>query len=444
MKVVYIKVKFMWKEVFKAGKHTDANGNEREWSSEDIDTIISKYNNQVPDEKHEAPVVIGHPVNNSPAYAWVESLKKEGETLLAKFTQIDPEFEQLIKEGRYKKVSIALYPDMMLRHIGFLGAIPPAVKGLKDASFAETSFCELIVDSGKWKVGRKLSMENVKLKIESLMRTKDEKERIDTMKLLERDFFLNQEKDKQKLNTREQMFNTCSTDVEQSGNKIQQIKLKEIKEKNKYSSPSKFSNFEGQEKPFSPNQKSINFQGGNMPETPVSAKYSKLFQELLGWLRSTFNEEIANQTAEELERIKNKYLNGSESKTESKTAIEASEPDVKQSKEFQEMQRKLELLEKDNRDMKFNDYFKSQLGRLVPAQKPIVKLAFEAIQDNKGFEFSENGNIVKMSGEDLIKRLIESFPMQIEFNEIAKQNAYSDSNDLESQNKFIEEYYQGR
>lgn len=173
-------------------------------------------------------------------------------------------------------------------------------------------------------------------------------------------------------------------------------------------------------------------------------KYSKLFQELLGWLRSTFNEEIANQTAEELERIKNKYLNDSESKTESKTALEASEPDVKQSKEFQEMQRKLELLEKDNRDMKFNDYFKSQLGRLVPAQKPIVKLAFEAIQDNKGFEFSENGNIVKMSGEDLIKRLIESFPVQIEFNEIAKQNSYSDSNDLEGQNKFIEEYYQGR
>ncbi len=401
----------MWKEVFKAGKHTDANGNEREWSSEDIDTIISKYNNQMPDDKHDAPVVIGHPVNNSPAYAWVESLKKDGETLLAKFTQIDPEFEQLIKEGRYKKVSIALYPDMMLRHIGFLGAIPPAVKGLKDSEFNST---DNFICFGELKGNT------------STTETEQNDKNAGT-------------NNKQNLNTKEQMFNTCSTDVEQSGNKIQQIKLKEIKEKNIYSSPSKFDNFEGQEKPFSPNQKSFNFQGGNMPD-----KYSKLFQELLGWLGSTFNEEIANQTAEELERIKSKYLNGSESKSESKTALEASEPDVKQSKEFQEMQRKLELLEKDNRDMKFNDYFKSQLGRLVPAQKPIVKLAFEAIQDNKGFEFSENGNIVKMSGEDLIKRLIESFPMQIEFNEIAKQNAYSDSNDLESQNKFIEEYYQGK
>jgi len=183
----------MWKEVFKAGKHTDANGNEREWSSEDIDTIIAKYNNQLPDEKHEAPVVIGHPVNNSPAYAWVESLKKDGETLLAKFTQIDPEFEQLIKEGRYKKVSIALYPDMMLRHIGFLGAIPPAVKGLKDSEFNSTDnficFGELKDNTSSTDKGQN-------------------DEGVGT-------------NNQQKLNTKEQMFNTCSTDVEQSGNKIQ-------------------------------------------------------------------------------------------------------------------------------------------------------------------------------------------------------------------------------
>ncbi|MBS4012429.1 MAG: hypothetical protein KGZ97_01545 [Bacteroidetes bacterium] len=195
----------MWKEVFKAGKHTDANGNEREWSSEDIDTIISKYNNQMPDDKHEAPVVIGHPVNNSPAYAWVESLKKDGETLLAKFTQIDPEFEQLIKEGRYKKVSIALYPDMMLRHIGFLGAIPPAVKGLKDSEFNGS---ESFICFGELKG--------------STITTETEQNDMNAGT-----------NNKQNLNTKEQMFNTCSTDVEQSGNKIQQIKLKEIKVKEK-------------------------------------------------------------------------------------------------------------------------------------------------------------------------------------------------------------------
>lgn len=128
----------MWKEVFKSGNHTDANGGEHFWSDEDLDLIITKYNNQLPDNKHEAPVVIGHPVNNSPAYAWVERLKRDGDRLLAKFSQLDPEFEKLIKEGRYKKVSIALYPDMMLRHVGFLGAVPPAIKGLKDSEFNES------------------------------------------------------------------------------------------------------------------------------------------------------------------------------------------------------------------------------------------------------------------------------------------------------------------
>ncbi len=41
------------------------------------------------------------------------------------------------QEGRYKKVSIALYPDLSLRHVGFLGAQPPAVKGLAQAAFAD-------------------------------------------------------------------------------------------------------------------------------------------------------------------------------------------------------------------------------------------------------------------------------------------------------------------
>jgi hypothetical protein len=140
----------MWKEVFKSGIHTDANGNERDWSQEDLDSIVEKYNKQLPDDKHEAPVVIGHPVNNSPAYAWVEELKRDGDTLMAKFSQLDPNFEELVKDGRYKKVSIALYPDMMLRHVGFLGAVPPAVKGLKDSQFTEDKqFTFIEIDKSK-------------------------------------------------------------------------------------------------------------------------------------------------------------------------------------------------------------------------------------------------------------------------------------------------------
>lgn len=121
-----------WMEIFKTGKHTDSQGNEREWNEKDLDTIVSKYN---PSE-HEAPVVIGHPTNDAPAYGWVEALKRDGSTLYAKVKQLVPEFVNAVKAGMYKKRSISLYPDLSLKHIGFLGAAPPAIKGLADVKFS--------------------------------------------------------------------------------------------------------------------------------------------------------------------------------------------------------------------------------------------------------------------------------------------------------------------
>jgi hypothetical protein len=67
----------------------------------------------------------------------VEGLKKQGNLLLAKFKQIQPEFEEMLKKGLFKKRSSAFYPDGTLRHVAFLGAIPPAVKGLPDVAFDE-------------------------------------------------------------------------------------------------------------------------------------------------------------------------------------------------------------------------------------------------------------------------------------------------------------------
>ncbi len=53
----------------------------------------------------------------------------------------------MVASGKFKKVSAAFYlPDspnnphkgvLSLRHVGFLGAMPPAVKGLKQVEFAE-------------------------------------------------------------------------------------------------------------------------------------------------------------------------------------------------------------------------------------------------------------------------------------------------------------------
>ena len=122
----------MWIEVFRAGTHTDSAGNTKTWSNEDLDQIVSKYNDQ---DEHEAPLVIGHPKDNSPAYGWVEKLKRKGDKLLANVKPTVDEFVDWVKKGLYKKISISLYSDHTLRHIGFLGGMPPAVKGLEAVQF---------------------------------------------------------------------------------------------------------------------------------------------------------------------------------------------------------------------------------------------------------------------------------------------------------------------
>lgn len=128
----------MWIEVFRSGNHTDSQGNKRAYSDEDIQQIARSYNSSVAaDTSNEAPIVKGHPKTDDPALGWVEQLKVSGSKLLAKVKDIVPEFADEVRAGRFKKVSIALYPGNLLRHIGFLGAVAPAVKGLKPVAFEE-------------------------------------------------------------------------------------------------------------------------------------------------------------------------------------------------------------------------------------------------------------------------------------------------------------------
>lgn len=120
-------------EIFKTGTHTDASGNTRDWTEADLDKIAANYNAEV----HEAPIVVGHPKDNSPAFGWIEKVFREGDTLFAAAKDVINEFADAVQQGLYKKRSISLYPDGTLRHVGFLGGMPPAVKGLKDLNFNE-------------------------------------------------------------------------------------------------------------------------------------------------------------------------------------------------------------------------------------------------------------------------------------------------------------------
>ena len=120
-----------WIQIFRIGEHVSSSGVRKNWTAEELDQIVAKYD----PVKHEAPVEIGHPAGNAPSFGWVEALKREGEFLYAKLKNLVPEFIEMVKRGLFKKRSISLYPDLTLRHIGFLGAVPPAVKGLADIKF---------------------------------------------------------------------------------------------------------------------------------------------------------------------------------------------------------------------------------------------------------------------------------------------------------------------
>lgn len=122
-----------WFAIFKTGQHTDSSGNQKEWSEKDLDKIVENYD----PSKHEAPIVIGHPKTNAPAFGWVEKLKRIGDTLYAFPKQLAQEFVDMVNKGLFKKRSVSLYPDGTLRHVGFLGAMPPAIKGLPDVEFKE-------------------------------------------------------------------------------------------------------------------------------------------------------------------------------------------------------------------------------------------------------------------------------------------------------------------
>lgn len=123
-----------WVEVFRAGKHKDSKGRECEFTTGDLDQIIANA------AAEPAPAVLGHPKHNAPAYAWTSGLKRDGDMLFAKFSDINTDFEAGVKSGAYRNRSVSIFKDdaagWKLRHVGWLGAGPPAITGLKPVEFS--------------------------------------------------------------------------------------------------------------------------------------------------------------------------------------------------------------------------------------------------------------------------------------------------------------------
>lgn len=163
-----------WDLVFNAGWHTDANGNKKLWTTDDLDRIVNTFRPSF----HEPPVVIGHPDDRAPAYGWVEGIKRVGNDLFLKYKDVAAEFQEWVKTGRYRKRSISLYPDGSLRHVGFLGAKPPAIKGLPDFAFADNDRTVETYDFSDWRMN---TLGRIVMKIRDYLVEKEGADKADTI-----------------------------------------------------------------------------------------------------------------------------------------------------------------------------------------------------------------------------------------------------------------------
>jgi len=131
-------------EIFRAGTHRDDAGNTHTFTPAQLAEMVATYNATL----REAPLTVGHPKDNLPAYGWVKRVFINAAGHLAVDPhQVDPAFAEMVRSGRFKKRSASFYPPgaphnptpgkWYLRHVAFLGAQPPAVAGLRDIGFAD-------------------------------------------------------------------------------------------------------------------------------------------------------------------------------------------------------------------------------------------------------------------------------------------------------------------
>jgi len=127
-----------WIEVFHPGDY----GPKGKFQAQDLDQMVANFKAGI----WTPPFVIGHPQTDAPAHGWVGAMRiGERGALEVKGKQVSAQLEALVKDGRFPNRSVAIYLDPkgtgpVVRHVGFLGAVPPEVKGLTPIQFSDGEF----------------------------------------------------------------------------------------------------------------------------------------------------------------------------------------------------------------------------------------------------------------------------------------------------------------
>lgn len=152
-------------EAFRPGTFTPMNGAPITFSAEQLSEIANAYD---PDNE-PAPIVIGHPQTDAPAFGWIKSLTFDGERqrLIARVGDVVPAFAEAVRAKRYRRVSMSFHPEagsanpkpgtLYPRHLGFLGGTAPAVSGLKPVQFNDGGEAIVFNDPGFRPVARAFS-----------------------------------------------------------------------------------------------------------------------------------------------------------------------------------------------------------------------------------------------------------------------------------------------
>ncbi|STJ83865.1 phage-like protein [Escherichia coli] len=133
------------------------HGKKLPFTPDDLAACVKAYDPSV----HEAPLVIGHPRTEDPAWGWVKALSLSGVDLMAEPAQLDPQFAEMVTDGRFKKCPLFLTsrihrpirsPACSTFAMGLSRGTATFRQGLKQVSFSEAG--RRCVEFADWRPSR--------------------------------------------------------------------------------------------------------------------------------------------------------------------------------------------------------------------------------------------------------------------------------------------------
>jgi hypothetical protein len=99
------KEKERWLPILQAKDYTQ-EGHDGAYSLSDLDTLVDEYQSRA--DLRKAPVVLGQFKEGAPAIGTVADLKRQGNAVLARISNLDTKAEQLFDRGVFKKRSVRM------------------------------------------------------------------------------------------------------------------------------------------------------------------------------------------------------------------------------------------------------------------------------------------------------------------------------------------------